>query len=179
MKKTPRQYAESGIYHIYVRGNNKEYIFKTKEEKETYLKIITEAREKYKFKILAYAIMDNHAHILLKIENEKLSKAMQNIQQKYTYYYNKKYKRTGRVFQGRYNSKACGEDEYLLEVIKYIHQNPEKAGLDQKFTFEFTSHKNYITDEKGIVDADYVLGILNPDFKKAREIYLDYLKREE
>lgn len=171
----PRQYSETGVYHIYARGNNKEIIFKDDDDKEKYIKLIIQAKKRFGFQIYAYAIMDNHLHILLKIENDKLSKAMQIIQQSYTQYYNKKYNHVGRVFQSRFKSKPCKDDIYLLDLIKYIHRNPIEAGLGIKYVNKYTSHKNYLADKDEVCDSDYLLSIFDENRERAREEYMKFL----
>ena len=113
----------AAIYHVIVRGNNRERIFAGAEEKGKYLHIIQDYCERYKFHFLGYVIMDNHAHLLIRVEQVELAKIMQGIQQRYTQYYNRRYARTGHVFEQRYKAKLCSDEKYLLTLLCYVHQS--------------------------------------------------------
>ncbi|WP_432404137.1 transposase [Wukongibacter sp. M2B1] len=119
MPRKPRVHYEGALYHVIVRGNNKRCIFDIDNDKLEYLKRVKKYKEKYEGKLYAYVIMDNHAHLLIEVLRTPLSKIMQLIQQTYTQYYNKKYDRTGHVFEQRYKAILCNRDEYLLELIRY------------------------------------------------------------
>ncbi|MBU5668743.1 transposase [Peptoniphilus sp. MSJ-1] len=170
-----RKQSESDIYHIYVRGNNFENIFKDKNDKNKYLDFVIQVKEKFNLEIYAYAIMDNHLHLLIKVDYENLSKSMKYIQQSYTYYFNKKYNRKGRIFESRFQSKPCKDDVYLTELVKYIHLNPKTAGLSEQYTYQFTSHRDYINLDSSFVDINFVLTFLSEDIYKAREIHFNLL----
>ncbi|MCG8500583.1 MAG: transposase, partial [Firmicutes bacterium] len=117
MPRKPRIHYEGALYHVIVRGNNRSSIFEKKENKAEYLNIIKRYKKKYSFKLYAYCIMDNHAHILIEVDKAPLSKIMQVIQQVYTQNYNKDYERTGHVFEQRYKAIICDKDSYLLNLI--------------------------------------------------------------
>lgn len=175
MTTQAREYSETDIYHIYARANNRENIFSNKEDKEYYISLLKAAKEKYDVKIFAYAIMDNHLHILMKVTKDNLSRTMKFLQQSYTYYFNNKYKHSGRIFAQRFKSKACRDDIYLTELVKYIHLNPKKAGLDDDYMCSFTSHCFYNSDKSSFCDVNYILSYFSNDITIAREKYLDYL----
>ena len=92
------------------RGNNGEYIIKDEQDKKHYIDIVKKYKERYQFKLYAYCLMDNHIHMLIEVSEVPLAKIMQGIQQVYTQHYNKKYKRTGHVFQQRYKAVLCNKD---------------------------------------------------------------------
>lgn len=88
--------------------------------------------------------MDNHVHILIREGKEPLSKVMKRIGVSYVYWYNWKYERNGHLFQDRYKSEPVEDDKYLLTVIRYIHQNPLKAGIvDSIDQYQWSSHHEY------------------------------------
>ncbi|WP_432404161.1 transposase [Wukongibacter sp. M2B1] len=122
----------------------------------------------------AYVIMDNHLHLLIEVSKTPLSKIMQFIQQTYTQYYNKKYDRTGNVFEQRYKAMLCNRDEYLLELIRYIHKNPEKAKISD-INYKWSSHKEYIGKNFGICDIDFPLSMFSNYKKEAENRYLEYV----
>ena len=143
MAREPRIHYETAIYHVIVRGNNRAQIFLQEEEKQKYLQIVADYRERYGFHLYAYVIMDNHAHFLIQVEKVELAKIMQGIQQRYTRYYNQSYGRSGHAFEQRYKAKLCSDEKYLLTVLCYIHQNPVKAGLTVGVNYRWSSHSMY------------------------------------
>jgi putative transposase len=129
MARKPRIYYPGALYHVIVKGNNGEDVFKEESHKNKYLDIIASYKTMMGFILYAYCIMDNHAHLLIEVRDIPLSKIMQRIQQVYTQWFNHKYKRTGHVFQQRYKALLCDKDSYLLQLVRYIHNNPVKADL--------------------------------------------------
>ncbi|WP_084112119.1 transposase [Paramaledivibacter caminithermalis] len=156
IERKPRIHFEGALYHVIVRGNNKNYIFEDDKDKLEYLMRVKKYKEKYRSKLYSYVIMDNHAHLLIEVSNTPLTKIMQLIQQTYTQYYNKKYNRTGHVFEQRYKAILCNKDEYLLTLIRYIHKNPERANISD-INYKWSSHQEYIGNKLGICDVDFPL----------------------
>ena len=130
MPRIPRKFIETNFLHVMTQGINKSYIFENEEDIKYYIKTMYELQKDYNLNIIAYCIMNNHAHILIQINKiEELSKFMQRLNMKYGIYYNKKYNRVGFVFRNRYKSEGIYSEEYLLNCIKYIYDNPVKAGI--------------------------------------------------
>ncbi len=171
MAREQRIHYETAIYHVIVRGNNRAQVFLNEEEKRKYLQIIADYREKYDFHLYAYVIMDNHAHLLVQVEEVELAKIMQGIQQRYTRYYNQRYGRSGHVFEQRYKAKLCSEDAYLLTLLCYIHQNPVKAGMPEGLHYRWSSHSLYEKGAKGLVETNFILGMINGQKSKAIHEY--------
>lgn len=179
MARKPRIEFKGCLYHVMVRGNNGEFIFEKSGDKQMYLDLIRKYKERYLFKLYAYCILDNHVHMLIEQEDSPLSKIMQGIQQSFTQRYNKKYKRTGHVFQQRYRSEICDKDQYLFQLIKYIHYNPVKAGLEEGLNYNWSSHKEYIKDSKDqLIEVDYVLSLFANNKKKAVNNYKQFMNME-
>jgi len=180
MARKPRVHFENALYHVICRGNNKEKIFMNEEDKKEYLDIIKRYKMKYNFKIYAYCLLDNHAHMLIEVEDTPLSKIMQGLQQVYTMRYNKKNSRSGHVFEQRYKSILCDKENYLLALIKYIHENPLKAGLLGGLNYKWSSHQEYIYGKKSnLVDSDNMLKVFSPDKAKAVLYYLSFMNTEQ
>lgn len=129
MPRSPRYYVPGLIYHAYTRGNNRELIFFEESNYQRFLSNLERYRIPLNYKIFAYCFLPNHFHLLLQINNVSISKIMQILLTAYTMYINKKYARVGHIFQGRYQSIIVEKDTYLLQVQRYIHLNPVKAGL--------------------------------------------------
>ena len=179
MARRQRVHYEGALYHVICRGNNREYVFDKEEDKKMYLKTILRYKEKYSFRLYAYCIMDNHAHLLIEVDRAPLSQIMQGIQQVFTMKYNKKHDRIGHVFEQRYKAILCDKDQYLLSLIRYIHQNPLGAGIVEKLDYEWSSHSIYIgTRASELVDHQYVLGILSEDINQAIKKYVELMEEE-
>lgn len=146
MPRVSRKLIGSSYVHNMVQGINKEYIFQSEKEKYKYLYLMNKYSKKYQVLIIAYCIMDNHAHILTFSENiQNVSLFMKDTNTEYAIYYNKSKDRIGYVFRNRFNSKLIYNQEYLFKCIKYIHMNPVKAQISKKEEeYKFSSYKNYI-----------------------------------
>jgi len=144
-----------------MRGINRQRIFEDDEDDEDYERFI-ETLKSYKalsgYEIYAYCLMGNHFHLLLKVGKEDLELVVKRIAGSYVYWYNLKYGRCGHLFQDRYKSEVVEEDPYLLTVIRYIHQNPIKAGLCNCVSeYKYSSYGEYIAEDSRLVDVS--LGI--------------------
>lgn len=177
MARTARLQSLSGIYHIIIRGINKQDIFLDNIDKRKFLKELEKNKKIYEYDLLAYCLMDNHVHLLLNDNNCKLSKLMQSLTISYVSYFNKKYERVGHLFQNRFVSKCVNDERYLLVVQKYIHQNPEIAGIDKTNKYKWSSYNEYVTKPK-ICDTKFILDIFGSDAGLSFENYtLDNSKR--
>ena len=158
MPRTSRQRSESGYYHVMIRGNNKNSIFKGKEEKEKLYEIIRKNKKEEGWKLIAYCIMNNHAHLLIQEGTREISVIMKKINVAYAMYYNKRHKMVGHVFQDRYKSEAIADNRYLLAVIRYIHQNPVKSGIVEEIaSYKWSSYAEYIGEvEENLVDTELI-----------------------
>ena len=147
MPRFPRNYIKTTAFHVITQGINRSYIFENPEDIKYYIKVMYKLNEQCKIKIVAYCIMNNHAHILIETDKvNDLSKYMQRLNTIYAKYYNKKYSRVGYVFRDRYKSEGIYSEEHLYNCIKYIYDNPVKAGISTKEeAYRFSSYKNYIS----------------------------------
>ena len=178
MARKPRIHYEGALYHVIVRGNNRAYIFKSRENKEEYKKIASKYKKKYRFKLYAYCIMDNHAHLLIEVDDIPLSKIMQGIQQVFTQHYNRRNRTTGHVFEQRYKSFLCDKDAYLLSLIRYIHQNPVRSKLTGDLNYQWSSHQEYIGNP-GLADVNFPLSLFAHHKNKAIKRYLSFMGEME
>lgn len=144
MPRHPRKYSNTGIYHIMLRGNERKNIFIDDQDKERIIEIIIKNKANDAFKLYAYCIMGNHLHMVLQEQKVSISKIIKKIATSYAYYFNKKYNRVGHIFQDRFKSEAIEDEGYLLQVIRYIHNNPEKAAISKKEQYKWSSYPEYI-----------------------------------
>jgi len=112
-----------------LRGINRTEIFFDDEDRNRFIDTLQRMKEKGEYEIYAYCLMDNHVHLLIKEKREPINRAMKRIGVSYAYYFNKKYRRVGHLFQDRYRSEAVEKETYLLAAVRYIHNNPVIAGL--------------------------------------------------
>lgn len=145
MARKSRNYIKSSFFHVMVQGINKEYIFNTDIDKKEYLKIMKNTETQYDVEIISYCIMDNHVHLLVRIEKtDDLSKFMHKINTLYALYYNKKYDRVGYVYRDRYKSQIIYSEKQLYICINYIHNNPIKAGIcTYPYQYKYSSFINF------------------------------------
>jgi len=176
--RKPRIHYEGALYHVMVRGNNRSTIFRNEDNKKTYKKIIAKYKKRYRFKLYAYCIMDNHAHLLIEVTDIPLSKIMQGIQQVFTQYYNRRNNTTGHVFEQRYKCLLCDKDAYLLSLIRYIHQNPVRSNLTDALNYKWSSHREYIGIPE-LADVNFTLSLFDTHKKKAIKRYLAFMDEME
>lgn len=180
MARKLRIHYPGALYHVMVRGNNRENVFIDGICKSNYLSILSRYKMKMSFKLYAFCLMDNHAHLLIEVGDDPLSRIMQRIQQVYTQWFNRSFNRTGHVFQQRYKALLCNKESYLLQLIKYIHNNPVKANLDDGIRYKWSSHNSYISLEKNsLVNTSEVLSIFSDNRNRAIRQYLQFMSEVE
>lgn len=157
MPRYPRKSFETLFFHVIVQGINKEYIFYNEEYIKKYQKLLLDNANKYDITLISYCIMNNHAHILLTVNNiEDMSLYMKCINTSYAKYYNKCENRVGFVFRNRFESEPIYEENYLLNCMAYIHNNPVKAGIvNSPKDYSFSSYNDYL-QLKGIANKDTI-----------------------
>ena len=163
MPRGVREKSETGIYHIIVRGINRQDIFLEDEDKVQYLNRILGCRKAYGVKVFAYCLMSNHVHLLMQEGREDISATMKRVGVSYVYWYNQKYGRSGHLFQDRYISEPVEDDTYFLAALRYIHQNPVKIGLSID---NWTSYQDYISNSKAEVDVDFAMGLFGDNINE-------------
>ena len=162
MSRVSRKISETGIYHIVFRGINKQDIFEEPSDYEKLLEIIRNIKKDINFEIYVYCLMSNHVHLMLKESKAgEISLIMKRLLTSYVMWYNKKYGRTGSLIAGRYKSMPIEIDEYFLCVVRYIHQNPIKAGIvDNLNEYRWSSFRAYNGKEDGITSREFVNDML-------------------
>ncbi len=130
--RVARQKSKTGIYHIMLRGANRKDIFHDDKDRIRYLNTMNKYKNGGAFKVYGWCLMNNHIHLLLQEGKATTADILKRIGVSFVGYYNRKYNATGHLFQDRYQSEAVEDDSYLLTVVRYIHQNPVKAGIVQR-----------------------------------------------
>ena len=180
MARLPRRRSYSNIYHIMIRGINKQKIFFDNMDYGYFLKVLKKNKEKYGFSLLAFCLMPNHVHIMGLDRENKLSEMMKVVEITYAFYFNKKYDRVGYVFQSRFKSKGINDPEYFESVIKYIHQNPEKAGIETIEKYKWSSYRFYLnySDFVDYYKCFELLEYNNLSLQKSMKKFVDFNTRK-
>lgn len=168
MARIARKKSRTGIYHMILRGINRQTIFEDEEDATQFLQTLEKYRIEGNFILYGYCLMGNHVHLLIKEENEDLGSSMRRIGASYVYWYNWKYQRCGHLFQDRFKSEAVEDDRYFLTVLRYIHQNPVKAGIVEDINaYKWSSYSEY-TGKRKMVETDFALQLFS--YKKENAI---------
>lgn len=175
MPRENRTFSGTGIYHIMGRGNEKKNIFLDPEDKIKFVEILRNKKKQQEYILYGYCIMNNHFHLLIKEEKDSISRIMKRINTSYACYFNKKYDRVGHVFQDRYRSEAVENEGYLLGVLRYIHNNPVKAGLvSTPLDYQWCSFNQYIKQKDDLVECNEILKIFSQDKNKSIKLFEEY-----
>ncbi|MGI6492579.1 MAG: REP-associated tyrosine transposase [Pelotomaculum sp.] len=169
MARKPRQFSDTGIYHVMLRGNERKNIFQDDGHKRRFLDGIDAKRKEADFAVYAYCIMDNHVHLLINIKEQDLSSIMKGIAVRYAVFYNWHQSRVGHVFQDRFKSETIQDDRHLLAAVRYIHNNPVKAGMVEKAAdYRWSSYAEYLQPKsRDWLDTEFVLSIFSDNGKMA------------
>lgn len=153
MPRQPRKPSGTGIFHVMMRGINHQNIFEDEEDYYRFLSTLEAMAESYEedgtpagrnYTLYAYCLMSNHFHLLIRERDDDLAMAVKRIASSYVYYYNHKYGRDGHLFRERFRSEPVNDMEYFTTLLRYIHQNPVKAGLVEHVKdYEFSSWGEY------------------------------------
>ena len=180
MARKPRLHVEGGFYHVILRGNGGKKIFFSNQDRDRLYLLIKEGRERFNYLLHAYCFMTNHIHLIIQVGNDPLSKIVQNISFRYTKYINKKKKRAGHLFQGRYKAMLIDADTYLLELVRYIHNNPLRAGMVKNaLDYKWSSYQTYLgIQEIPFLTTDFVLEQFGKTLGLSRKRFKEYIERE-
>lgn len=182
MPRFPRDYIKTNFFHTIVQGINKSYIFDDDDDIKYYIEKMHNISKEHNINIISYCIMNNHAHLLIGTEDVKeLSKFMQRLNTTYGIYYNKKYNRVGYVFKNRYKSEGIYNEKHLYNCIRYIYNNPVKAGIcnkpeDYPYSYSKKIDKNIEGDYTFIDIEEYKCEDILKNFLMQNSIKLSELK---
>jgi putative transposase len=179
MGRKPRVEYEGAIYHVIQRGNNSEYIFNNSNDKEFLVKDILSRKNDMNLRLFGYVVMSNHYHLLLQIMDmdNTLNKIMHRFNNRYSKYYNKQYGRTGHVFGERYKAIPVQDDSYLLTLLRYIHQNPVRAGICKRVEeYEWNSDSFYRDGNEKDLNIEVILDAISKDRNLAVKQYKEFME---
>ncbi|UMZ74738.1 transposase [Natranaerofaba carboxydovora] len=180
MPRQARKKSKSRIYHVILRGTNRKEIFHDDEDRIRYLGTLKKSKNNNNnsYKVLGWCLMSNHLHLLLQEGEMNLAEIIKRTAVSYVRYYNHKYYNIGHLFQDRFRSEPVENEAYLLTVIRYIHQNPVKAGMVKKpVNWKWSSCRGYYKKNihlHELLDVDIVLGTFSKNRKEAIELFKEF-----
>jgi REP element-mobilizing transposase RayT len=160
-----------------LRGNNRQKLFFDLEDTQHFFQLIEDGVNRYGHRIYAFCCMTNHVHLAVQVGEVSVSKIIQNLAFRYAHWVNRRQKRVGHLFQGRFRGLPVETDEYALELIRYIHLNAVRGGLVGDPTdYPWSSHRAYLGLESWPwLTIDWVLGMLGPTRSEARRVFRDFV----
>jgi len=181
MARRPRIHYPGATYHVILRGNAGQDVFFSPSDRYHLHLLLQEGIEKYGHRIHAFCLMPNHIHFLIQVADVPLPKIIQNLSFRHTRYINKEQERTGHLFQGRYKAVLIDIDAYLIQLVRYIHSNPVRAGMVTSCdAYRWSSHLTYLgRDVIPWLFTDWVLGQFSEDREKARQRYAEFVRQGE
>lgn len=183
MPRFPRTYIKTIFFHIITQGINKSYIFERSEDIKFYIRMMKKISKYQEVKVLAYCVMNNHTHMLVKTnKTEKMSKFMQRLNTTYGKYYNQKYNRVGYVFRNRYKSEGIYDEKHLYNCVRYIYNNPVKAGICKEAKeYQYSNYKEINSKYKEInvdlIDEYSFIDIEDKNPRKNENIIKEIIKK--
>jgi REP element-mobilizing transposase RayT len=179
MARRPRIEYPGAFFHVIARGNNREDIFYDKKDRRNFLKRLAFYLDECEVTLYCFCLMTNHIHLLLEMGQNPLSQMLHRLLTWHARYHNKKYDRVGHLYQGRYKAVLCDKDGYLLELVRYIHLNPVRAGLaTNPREYPWSSHKTYLGEEKlEWLNSDFVLSQFSSSISHSRILYEEFVLR--
>ncbi|MGQ0508137.1 MAG: transposase [Myxococcaceae bacterium] len=158
MPRRPRLEFPSATYHVFGRGNRREKIFLDDQDYKSYLNTLRELSAKSGVEVIAYCLMPNHPHLALRTHRLSLSKFMQRVNSRHANRFNRRHAKCGHLYQGRYRAIVVDSEAYLFKLVRYIHQNPPRAGLVPHVgNWPYSSHGQYLEPSSAWVSPTEVL----------------------
>lgn len=167
------------FYHITARGNERKRIFFTKSDYERFKACLKEAEDKYGFRLHCYVLMSNHYHLLMETAEGNLSKGMHYVNASFTNFINRRKGRVGHLLQGRYRAILIEQDTYLLELSRYIHLNPVRAGMvERPEKYPYSSYGAYADGKADeLLSKALILKMIGGQGKAAFRRYREFVER--
>lgn len=178
MPRRAREKSKTGIYHIMLRGIDKRNIFLDDEDRSKFIEKLIKAKEIADFKLYGYCLMDNHVHLIIE-ESEEIGNIIKRITIGYIHWHNNKHGRTGHLFANRYKSETVEEESYLINLLRYIHQNPVKAKIvNYAKEYAWSSYGLYISAYENTYRSFLDTELIIEAYLKDREGFEKYMNKQ-
>ena len=169
-------------YHVMNRGRRAEHIFLEETDYNSVVELLMESLELWNFRIAAYCLMPNHYHLVVQTPDANLSRCMRHINGIYTQRFNRSHRCDGQLFRGRYKSIVVDADNYLLQLVRYIHRNPIRSAIVERMdSYKWSSHREYLSRGKkwDWLHKGFVLSMLSKDTKQQQRLYKEFMAEED
>jgi REP element-mobilizing transposase RayT len=169
-------------YHVMNRGRRGEAVFLEDQDYTIFIDLLKETCHMWGIGVAAYCLMSNHYHLLLQTPQGNLDRCMRHINGIYTQRFNRRYQTDGQLFRGRYNAMLVDADNYLLELLKYIHRNPLRAGLAANVAdYPWSSHREYASpaNKGNWLYKEFVLSILEKNKALQLTAYNSFVNQQD
>ncbi len=140
MPRGPRRPSASDLYHVVARGNGRQIVFEDDGDRTLFMALLRRELTRQGGELLAWCLMDNHVHLLLSVPFDCLSDTVREVCGAYAESFNRRHGRVGSLFQGRFGSEPVESETHLLDVVRYIHRNPVKAGMTEGCSYPWSSY---------------------------------------
>ena len=182
MPRKSRIDAPGALHHIIARGIDRRDIFKDDKDRDSFLERLGDILAETQTSCFAWALIPNHFHLLLKTGATPISTVMRRLLTGYAVSFNRRHRRYGHLFQNRYKSIICQEDTYLLELVRYIHLNPLRAGIVNDLRsldkYRYCGHAVILKKRKySWQNTGYVLRLFAKKVSPARRRYREFVKK--
>lgn len=177
MARKPRIHFPGALFHVMLRGNDGRAIFVDDADRVHLGRVVGDGVRRYGHRIYAYCWMANHVHLALQCGAVPMSRIVHNLSFRYAAHFNRRHERCGHLFQSRYKAILVDADAYLLELIRYIHLNPVRAGLcNTADDYAWSGHHSYVGNDIGSwVSTSWVLSQFGADADVARMRYVSFI----
>ncbi len=178
MARPLRLEYEGALWHITARGNERKNIYRSDADRRLFLSLLGEAVERYRWILHEYTLMSNHYHLVIETPEKTLSRGMQWLNGQYAKKFNKRHKRVGHLFQGRFKGQLVEKESYLLELIRYVALNPVRAGMVARpEEYRWSSYRATVGLEPapGWLTTSWVLRQFSTDAKRAATRFAEFV----
>ena len=181
MPRRPREDFPDAVHHVYARGNEKRTVFLDDRDGEFFISRLKQNLSRWEIRCIAWALMPNHFHFLVRCPKGNLASLMQCLLTGYSLYFNKRYQRVGHLFQNRYKSELLSREGHYRELVRYIHLNPVRAGIlpsmEELSRYPWTGHRGIVSGcDSGWQDLKTVQEMFETPHRSWRQEYLEFLE---
>jgi REP element-mobilizing transposase RayT len=177
MPRPPRLHVEGGLYHVILRGNHRETIFHQPADRDCLAGIVAEVIDRFRMRVHAFCWMTNHIHLVMQVQDVPLGPAMLRIGSRFARHMQRQRPTTGHFFERRYRAILVDVESYFLELLRYVHLNPVRAGIiKDPGDYAWSSHRAYLgAATVPWLTTEFALRLFAEDLAAARRAYAAFV----